>query len=53
MWDSVSSTVGEYYHFYTSYGARRWNNMSPMEYGTVLVMIAMMGWFLMKNAARR
>lgn len=53
MWDSVTSTVSEYYNFYTSYGVRRFNTMSPMEYGTVLITIAMIGWFMMKNAARR
>lgn len=53
MWESVSSTVSEYYNFYTSYSVRRFNTMSPMEYGTVLIAIAMVGWFMMRNAARR
>lgn len=53
MWEAVSNTTGDYYRFYTSYGVQRWNNMSPMEYGTILIMIGVLGWFMMRNAVRR
>lgn len=32
---------------------RSWNNMGPMEYGYVLIAIALAGWFLMRSSLKR
>jgi hypothetical protein len=53
MWQTISTTVTQYYNFYASYAEKRWNSMSPMEYGTLLILIGVMGWLMMKNSGRR
>ena len=50
---SVSETVGYYFRFYRNYAMDRWDALSPMEYGVLLISIGMFGWLLMKNTGRR
>ncbi len=45
-------TVNDYFYFYKRYFFEAWNNMTPMEYGFMLVAIAAIGWLLMKSAPR-
>jgi hypothetical protein len=44
VWDHLS--------FYRSFLLSAWNNMTPMQYGYLLVSIAVTGWLLMKSGAR-
>lgn len=53
MWETISGTISEYLGFYASYGQKRWSNMTPVEYGTLLIFIGVVGWLMMKNAGRR
>jgi len=53
MINSILDTWHEYSTFYVNYLNKRWDNISPMEYGLVLVSIAVIGWLLMRNGARR
>lgn len=53
MWESISTVVGEYLGFYADYGRQRWDNMSPIEYGTLLIVIGVLGWLMMRNSGRR
>ena len=44
--------VWDYLHFYRQYALEAWANMTPMQYGYLLVTIAVIGWALMKSGAR-
>jgi hypothetical protein len=45
-------TVSDYFYFYRRFFFDTWNNMTPMEYGFMLVAIAAIGWLCMKSAPR-
>ncbi|MFI4852150.1 MAG: hypothetical protein ACIAZJ_23835 [Gimesia chilikensis] len=53
MIDTILETCHEYSNFYVNYLNKRWDNISPMEYGIVLVVIAFIGWLLMRNGMRK
>ncbi|QDV52449.1 MULTISPECIES: hypothetical protein [Gimesia] len=53
MIESIMDTCREYSTFYINYLNKRWDNISPMEYGLVLVAIAFIGWVLMRNGTRK
>tara|TARA_R110000868_G_scaffold411770_1_gene709778 strand:+ start:124867 stop:125115 length:249 start_codon:yes stop_codon:yes gene_type:complete len=53
MVETIQDTWREYSTFYISYLNKRWDNISPMEYGIVLVSIAVVGWLLMRSGARK
>lgn len=53
MINSILDSCREYSNFYVNYLNKRWDNISPMEYGLVLVSIAVIGWLLMRNGARK
>jgi len=44
--------VWDHLHFYQSFLLKSWNNMSPMQYGYLLVSIAVVGWACMKSGGR-
>jgi len=44
--------VTDHLYFYKSYLLEAWHNMSPMQYGYLLVTIAVVGWLLMKSSPR-
>jgi hypothetical protein len=45
--------VRTYYAFYGSYFSHKWNHMSPMGYGMLLIAVAAFGWLLMKAGNKR
>ncbi|MGE5194486.1 MAG: hypothetical protein ACM3U2_18505 [Deltaproteobacteria bacterium] len=45
-------SLTDHLHFYQRYFLEAWNNMSPMEYGFMLVAIAAIGWLCMKSGPR-
>ncbi|QDT29044.1 hypothetical protein [Gimesia panareensis] len=53
MIDTIQGIWHEYSTFYINYLNKRWDNISPMEYGIVLVVIAFIGWLLMRNGMRK
>ncbi|MFH1299853.1 MAG: hypothetical protein ABIK07_02235 [Planctomycetota bacterium] len=53
MIETIRDTWQQYSTFYINYLSKRWDNISPMEYGIVLVSIAVIGWLLMKSGARK
>lgn len=53
MVETIQDTWREYSSFYLSYLSKRWDNISPMEYGIVLVSIAVVGWLLMRSGAKK
>ena len=46
-------TVSDYLRFYQNLLARRWANLSPMEYGIILIAVMVFGYLLMRNSVRR
>lgn len=44
--------VNDQFHFYKRYIFETWDNMSPMQYGFLLVAVAAIGWLCMKSAPR-
>lgn len=42
-----------YLRYYRRYAERRWDQMTPMEYGILLISVGVFGFILMKNASRR
>jgi hypothetical protein len=49
----LASAVTRYANFYSQYAANAWANMTPSQYGIILVSVAVFGWILMKSGARR
>jgi hypothetical protein len=44
-------TVWYHLKFYQSFLVGSWDNMTPMQYGAVLITIGIAGWLLMKHGA--
>lgn len=44
--------VWDHLIFYQKFLASAWANMTPMQYGYLLVSIAVVGWMLMKSGQR-
>ena len=44
--------VRHYLRFYQDYAGDRWAEMTPMQYGCLLISIGLVGWIMMKNAVR-
>lgn len=42
-----------YFELYRKLLLRAWNTMDPMEYGSLLIAIALCGWFCMKSGLKR
>lgn len=38
-----------YLHFYSSFLRGAWDNITPMQYGYLLVTIAVVGWLAMRS----
>ena len=45
-------TVNYYLTFYKNYFLHAWNNLTPMQYGFLLVAVAVIGYLLMKSGAK-
>ncbi len=49
----IAGTINRYLRFYERYLEKKWENLSPMDYGMILIFIAVMGWILMRNGMKR
>jgi hypothetical protein len=47
---TVSASVRQYLRAYEHYAADFWNNMTPMQYGMILIFIAIGGYLLMRSS---
>jgi len=45
-------TVNDYLYYYERFLMKSWHNMTPMQYGYLLVTIAVVGWIMMKSQGR-
>jgi hypothetical protein len=50
---AAMTTILEYLRFYRSYAADKWDHLTPMQYGTILISVGVLGWLLMKSAPKR
>jgi hypothetical protein len=48
----LANWATRYGRYYVRYAEDRWNNMTPIEYGSVLILVALFGWLLMKSQRR-
>jgi len=44
-------TISYHLKYYQSFLLESWDKMSPMQYGSLLVAIAVIGWLLMRHGA--
>ncbi|HVJ69277.1 MAG TPA: hypothetical protein VM510_14920 [Caulifigura sp.] len=49
----LASSISRYAAFYKQYAASVWTNMTPSQYGVMLISVAVFGWILMKSGSRR
>jgi len=51
------ATITEYYHecidFYCEFFVKRWQSLSPIEYGSILIGIGVVGFLFMKSGNKR
>jgi hypothetical protein len=52
MIDTVTQAISHHLRVYGDIIAREWREMSPMMYGTLLVLIAVVGFVLMKSGTK-
>lgn len=49
----LANEFRRYVRFYQDYAQNKWANLTPMQYGILLISVGVVGWILMKNASRR
>jgi hypothetical protein len=49
----LANSVTRYAKYYSEYASNAWTNMTPPQYGIVLISVAVFGWILMKSGSRR
>jgi hypothetical protein len=49
----LANAVTRYAKFYAQYATSAWTNMTPSQYGIILISVAVFGWILMKSGSRR
>ena len=52
MTDYLITSISEYWDFYYRYLLSQWRHMTPMKFTALLIAIAAIGWFLMRNSAK-
>ena len=53
MIEAVYSTVMWHLNFYAKFALDQWHDLTPAKYGTLLILIGVVGWLLMKSGAKR
>ena len=46
-------TLSSFWDYYVTVARDRWNHMTPMSYGVLLVFIFVCGYFLLKSGIKR
>jgi hypothetical protein len=49
MYKTATYVYNQYYTLFMKY----WNHMTPSQYFTILVLIAVAGWLLMRSSLKR
>lgn len=50
MLADIAFTTRQYFRAYQRYAVDFWDTMTPMEYGCLLIFVAVCGYILMKSA---
>jgi hypothetical protein len=50
--EAMMQTIHDYWYFYETSFYRFWDNLTPMEYGFLLVTVAVIGYIAMKSGSR-
>jgi hypothetical protein len=45
-------TIWDYLYFYQSYTNDSWRRMRPYDYGAILIVVGLIGWWLMQFKKR-
>ncbi|TWT59970.1 hypothetical protein [Rubinisphaera italica] len=53
MLSSLWYSICFYANFYYTFVLRWWSNITPAEYGVVLIGVGIFGWILLKSASRK
>ncbi|WP_339741827.1 hypothetical protein [uncultured Rubinisphaera sp.] len=53
MLSSLWYSICFYANFYYTFVLRWWSNITPAEYGVVLIGVGVFGWILLKSASRK
>ena len=46
------SIITDHLHYYRKFLFRAWNHMGPQEYVIILICVGVIGWYMMRKAAR-
>lgn len=49
LWGADMQFVLDYLYYYKTFALRSWHNMTPAQYGCLLITIAVVGWVMMKS----
>jgi hypothetical protein len=49
----LAASLRHYLRFYRDYAENKWDNLTPMQYGILLISVGVFGWLLMKSATKR
>ncbi len=52
MLQTVSTAVGDYFRQLSQYLGNEWTQMTPSKYGTLLILIGIAGYLLMKTGGK-
>lgn len=45
------NTIHEFLYFYKTFLLNHWNSMGPREYVTILTLVGVVGWYMMRKAS--
>lgn len=45
-------SLDDYLSFYRRFAQDRWDNIGPQEYVVILLTVGIVGWYMMRKAAR-
>jgi len=48
----ATNPVMQYLNFYQRYLLQKWDNLTPMQYGSMLITIGVVGWLMMKSGPK-
>lgn len=50
--DDAMQWINDHLYFYQQYFLKSWHNMTPPQYGYLLITVAVIGWVMMKSGSR-
>ena len=50
MFSSLGYTIERHFDFYVKYAYDTWRHITPIQYASLLIAIATVGWIMMKSS---